>query len=243
MFKRLQKSVIDKNNLLLSYSIKRKINQTPRKIILPNRTNLTFSNIIVNMNSAPKLGNINSWNNYDNTEIYNNSFYIKSLNRNTRNIHKSIGETKDDHSKLLSKVINGILCLKSNDLLDYCINLIEIIIYIRDNNEKHNFVDISNEVNNDLLKILYQIYSRIFPENSPIYLLIKSDSKKEMKIFKKIHSIYLFYILSGLSFINDKSKEKNIVLFNFLKQFIEKERCHDIKCPICGYIKNYKKKP
>ena len=240
MFKRLQKSAIDKNSLLSLSLTKRTINKTPRKIILPNRSNLTFSNIIVNMNANPRIGNNDSWNNsYFNTELYNNLFYIKSSNSSITNISRNIDEVKDDHSKILLKIINGILCLKSNDLLSYSINLIEIITYVRDSNEKYDYMKINSEKNNNLLKLLYQIYLKIFPENSFICLILKDDLKNGMKIFKKIHSLYLFYILSGLSFINVSKKEKNLKFFNFLKQFIKKEKCFYLNCPICSHIRNY----
>ena len=240
MFKRLQKSVMDKNSLLSLSLTKRTINKTPRKIILPNRSNLTFSNIIVNMNANPRIGNNDSWNNsYFNTELYNNLFYIKSSNSSITNISRNIDEVKDDHSKILLKIINGILCLKSNDLLSYSINLIEIITYVRDSNEKYDYMKINREKNNNLLKLLYQIYLKIFPENSFICLILKDDLKNGMKIFKKIHSLYLFYILSGLSFINVSKKEKNLKFFNFLKQFIKKEKCFYLNCPICSHIRNY----
>ena len=240
MFKRLQKSVIDKNSLLSLSLTKRTINKTPRKIILPNRSNLTFSNIIVNMNANPRIGNNDSWNNsYFNTELYNNLFYIKSSNSSITNISRNIDEVKDDHSKILLKIINGILCLKSNDLLSYSINLIEIITYVRDSNEKYDYMKINSEKNNNLLKLLYQIYLKIFPENSFICLILKDDLKNGMKIFKKIHSLYLFYILSGLSFINVSKKEKNLKFFNFLKQFFKKEKCFYLNCPICSHIRNY----
>ena len=240
MFKRLQKSVIDKNSLLSLSLTKRTINKTPRKIILPNRSNLTFSNIIVNMNANPRIGNNDSWNNsYFNTELYNNLFYIKSSNSSITNISRNIDEVKDDHSKILLKIINGILCLKSNDLLSYSINLIEIITYVRDSNEKYDYMKINSEKNNNLLKLLYQIYLKIFPENSFICLILKDDLKNGMKIFKKIHPLYLFYILSGLSFINVSKKEKNLKFFNFLKQFIKKEKCFYLNCPICSHIRNY----
>ena len=240
MFKRLQKSVIDKNSLLSLSLTKRTINKTPRKIIFPNRSNLTFSNIIVNMNANPRIGNNDSWNNsYFNTELYNNLFYIKSSNSSITNISRNIDEVKDDHSKILLKIINGILCLKSNDLLSYSINLIEIITYVRDSNEKYDYMKINSEKNNNLLKLLYQIYLKIFPENSFICLILKDDLKNGMKIFKKIHSLYLFYILSGLSFINVSKKEKNLKFFNFLKQFIKKEKCFYLNCPICSHIRNY----
>ena len=234
MFKRLKKSVIDKNKLLLTNLSKKRVNKTPSKIIFPNKTNLTFANIIVNMNSTPSFRSVDSWNSsYFNTELYNNSFSNKSSKNSIMDISRNNSETKDDHSEILSIIINGILCLKSNDLLNYCIKLIEIITYIRDTKDKYNYIDINSEMNKDLLMIIYQIYFRIFPENSFIYLIIKNDLKNGMKIFKKIHSIYILYLLSGLSYIHDKLKSSNAQFFNFLKQFIKKEKCLDSKCPIC----------
>jgi len=244
MFKKLKKSVIDKNNLLLLNLSKKRINKTPSKLLFPKRTNLTFANIIVNMNSNPNLSSIDSWNNsYFNTELYNNSFSNKSKNSIT-DISRNISEAKDEHSEIFSLVINGLLCLKSNDFLTYCIKLIEIITYIRDNKEKYNYINIHNEINKELLMIIYQIYFQIFSENSFIYTLLKNDMKNGMKIFKKIHFIYILYILSLLSYIHDNInfKKNNINFYKFLKQFLNKEKCHDKNCFICVNAENYEKK-
>ena len=242
MFKRLKKSVIDKNKLLLTNLSKKRVNKTPRKIIFPNRTNLTFANNIININSSSVFTNIESWNNpYFNTELYNSSFSNKSSKNSIIDISRNTSETKDDHSEILSIIINGILFLKSNDLLNYCIKLIEIIIYIRDTSDRYNYIDINSEINKDLLMIIYEIYFRIFQEKSFIYLIIKNDFKNGMKIFKKIHSIYILYLLSGLSCFQDKLKSSNSQFYNFLKQFIKKEKCLDSKCPICINIENFEK--
>ena len=242
MFKRLKKSVIDKNKLLLTNLSNKRINKTPSKIIYPNRTNLTFANIIVNMNSTPSFTSIDSWNNsYFNTELNSNSFSKKSFKKICNDITRNTSETKDDHSDLLSIIINGILCLKSNDLLNYCTYLIEIIIYLREKKDKYNYIDINSEMNKDLLMIIYQIYFQIFPKNSYIDRIIRNDLKNGMKIFKKIHSIYILYILSGLSYSHEKLKFTKTQFYNFLKQFIKKEKCSDLKCPICIYIDNFDK--
>ena len=242
MFKRLKKSVIDKNKLLLTNLSNKRVNKTPSKSMFPNRTNLTFANIIVNMNSTPSFNSIDSWNNsYFNTELNSNSFSKKSFRKNFNDISRNTSETKDDHSDILSIIINGILCLKSNELLNYCTYLIEIIIYIRDKKEKYNYIDINSEMNKDLLMIIYQIYFQIFPENSFIDRIIRNDLKSGMKIFKKIHSIYILYILSGLSYSHEKLKSTKTQFYNFLKQFIKKEKCADLKCPICIHAENFKK--
>ena len=242
MLKRLKKSVIDKNKLLLTNLSKKRVNKTPSKIVFPNRTNLTFANIIVNMNSTPSFTSIDSFNNsYFNTELNNNSFSKKTFKNSLNDISRNTSETKDDHSEILSIIINGILSLKSKDLLKYCINLIEIIMYIRNKKDKYNYIDTNSEMNKDLLMIIYQIYFRIFPENSFIYGIIKNDLKNGMKIFKKIHSIYILYILSGLSYIHDKLKSSSIQFYNFLKQFIKREKCTDSKCLICIHTENFDK--
>ena len=242
MLKRLKKSVIDKNKLLLTNLSKKRVNKTPSKIVFPNRTNLTFANIIVNMNSTPSFTSIDSFNNsYFNTELNNNSFSKKTFKNSLNDISRNTSETKDDHSEILSIIINGILSLKSKDLLKYCINLIEIIMYIRNKKDKYNYIDTNSEMNKDLLMIIYQIYFRIFPENSFIYGIIKNDLKNGMKIFKKIHSIYILYILSGLSYIHEKLKSSNIQFYNFLKQFIKREKCTDSKCLICIHTENFDK--
>ena len=242
MFKKLKKPVIDKKKLLLTNLCKKRVNKTPRKILFPNRTNLTFANIIVNMNSTPNLSSIDSWNkSYFSTELYNNSFSNRSKNNNI-DISRTTSETKDDHSEILSIIINGILCLKSNDLLAYCTKLIEIMTYIRDKKEKYNYIDINSEMNKDLLLIIYQIYFQMFNENSYIYLLLNNDLNNGTKIFQKIHSLYILYILTGLSYMHDNFKSKNIQFYEFLKQFLKKEKCHDKKCSICINAENYENK-
>ena len=130
-------------------------------------------------------------------------------------------ETKDYHSEILPIIINGILSLKSNDSLNYCIQLIEIITYIRDTKHKNNYIDINNKMNKDLLMIIYKILFRIFPEKSSIYQIIKNDLKNGKKIFKAMHSIYILYLLCGLSYNNSKSKKTNPQLYIFLKKFIK----------------------
>jgi len=244
MFKKLKKSVIDKNSLISNNLNKKRVNKTPSKIIFPNLTNLTLANIIVNMNSTPSFKNIDSWNNsYFKTELSNNSLSNKYSKNNIIDISKNTIEIKEENSEILLIIINGIISLKSNDLLNYCTKLIEIMTYIRDNKNNDNYPDINIEINKDLLIIIYQIYFKLFKEKSPIYIIIKNDLKKGMQIFKKFHSMFILYILTGLSYIDDNLKIKKIQFYNFLKKFIQQEKCIDSKCPICinigNFIKNF----
>jgi hypothetical protein len=194
MFKKLQKSVIDKNKLLLTNLSKKRVNITPSKLVFPNRANLTFANIIVNMSSTPSLNTIDNWSNsYFSTELYNNSFISKSKT-NLNKLITNTNETIRSHSKLLSIIINGILSLKSNDLLTYSMKLMETIIYIRDNIDNNDYIEINNEKNKDLLMIIYQTYFQIFNDNNLIVILLKKDLNNDMRIFKKAHSIYIFFI-------------------------------------------------
>ena len=239
MFKKLQKSVIDKNKLLSTNLSKRRVNKTPSKIVYPNRTNLTFANIIVNMNSTPSLNTIDNWNNsYFTTELYNNNNSFTSKSKKNINYFKDNIQPKEynTNSKILSTVINGIISLKSNDLLNYCIKLIEIMVFQRDIIEKNNFIDIYNEINRDLLMLIYQNYFHVFKNDSIMSIFLKNDLKKGMKFFQNIHSIYILYILSGMVYIYYHLNLENKNFYHFLKQFIKKEKCNDIKCCICSQI-------
>ena len=238
MFKKLQKSVINKNKLLMANFKKRSVNKTPSKIIFPNGPNLTFANIIVNMNSSPNFSNVDNWNNsYFTTEVYNNSFTSKSKS-NLNNIIQNDIEPKKTNTNILSMVINGIVSLKANDLLNYCMKLIEIITYIRDNPDKTN-IDINTEMNKDLLVIVYQAYFHIFPNYSLISTLLKDDANNGKTLFKQIHSVYILYLLSGIIYINYNIKSGNKQFLDFLKQFILKEKCSDAKCNLCSRINKF----
>ena len=234
MFKKLQKSVIDKNKLLSTNLNKCRVNKTPSKIVFPNRTNLTFANIIVNMSST-SLSSIDNWNNsYFTTELYNNSFSSKSRN-DIKNYRDSI-HTKDNQSKLISMIINGIIGLKSNDNLMYGIKLIEIMVFLRDNIDKNNYIYLSKDINKDLLMIIYQTYFQMFSNDSIITILLKNDLKNNMKIFQNYHLMYIFYILTGIIYIHYNLKTSNKYFYTFLKQFIKNEKCNNSKCILCCQI-------
>ena len=234
MFKKLQKSVIDKNKLLSTNLNKCRVNKTPSKIVFPNRANLTFANIIVNMSSA-SLSSIDNWNNsYFTTELYNNSFSSKSRN-DIKNYRDSI-HTKDNQSKLISMIINGIIGLKSNDNLMYGIKLIEIMVFLRDNIDKNNYIYLSKDINKDLLMIIYQTYFQMFSNDSIITILLKNDLKNNMKIFQNYHLMYIFYILTGIIYIHYNLKTSNKYFYTFLKQFIKNEKCNNSKCILCCQI-------
>ena len=243
MFKKLKKSVIDKNKIL-STNLNKRVNKTPSKIVFPNRANLTFANIIVNMSTTPSRSTLDNWNNsYFTTELYNNSFISKSKNNINKN--KNNSKSKDNHSKLLSIIINGIINLKSNDLLGYSTKLIEIMAYIRDNiDTNNNYIDIQSETNKDLLILIYKRYFQIYQNDSIIYLLLKNDLQNGIKLLRKVHIMYILYILTGIIyFYNNLKPEKieNKNFFNFLKQFIKNEKCNDFKCAICNQIDKIEK--
>ena len=243
MFKKLKKSVIDKNKIL-STNLNKRVNKTPSKIVFPNRANLTFANIIVNMSTTPSRSTLDNWSNsYFTTELYNNSFISKSKNNINKN--KNNSKSKDNHSKLLSIIINGIINLKSNDLLGYSTKLIEIMAYIRDNiDTNNNYIDIQSETNKDLLILIYKRYFQIYQNDSIIYLLLKNDLQNGIKILRKVHIMYILYILTGIIYIYNNLKPEKIEnknFFNFLKQFIKNEKCNDFKCAICNQIDKIEK--
>ena len=235
MFKKLQKSVIDKNKLLSTNIGKRRVNKTPSKIVFPNRANLTFANIIVNMSSTPSISSIDNWNNsYFTTELYNNSFSSKSKN-DIKN-YKDIYHTKDNHSKILSIILNGIISLKSNELLTYSSKLIEIMVFLRDNADKNYYIDLNKEINKDLLMIIYQTYFQMFNNDSLISIILKNDLKNNNIIFQNYHLIYILYVLTGIVYIHYNLKADNKQFYSFLKQFIKNEKCNNSKCTLCNQI-------
>ena len=60
------------------------------------------------MSSTQNHNTIDNWNNsYFTTELYNNSFMYKT--KDNINQIKNNNETKDDHSKILSIIINGLI--------------------------------------------------------------------------------------------------------------------------------------
>ena len=236
MFKKLQNSVFDKNKLLSTKINKRRANKTPSKIVFPNRTNLTFANIIVNMSSTPSISSIDNWNNsYFTTELYNSFFLSKS--KNDISNYKGINHTKDNHSKILSIILNGIISLKSNEFLTYSIKLIEIMAFLRDNLDKNNkFMDPNKEINKELLMLIYQTYFQIFSNDSIISIILKNDLRNNMIIFQNYHLIYIFYIITGIVYIHYNLKEENKPFYTFLKQFLKNEKCNDSKCTLCNQI-------
>ena len=236
MFKRLQKSVIDKKKLLNEMNSKR-VNKTPSKNIFPNRANLTFANIIVNMSSSNSLSREDSWyTSYFNTEIKNNPFSynpknkFKELNDNSKNL--------DNKTKLLSAINEGIQALKAKDALTYCMNLVKIMACMRDNSDLSNFMNIKNKMSKELLSSIYNTYFQNFPENSLIYNILQNDLKNGRIIFKKVHLMYILYLLSGISStdINSYTKITNSKFHSFLNHFINSEKCKDSKCPLCSQI-------
>ena len=236
MFKKLQKSVLNKDKLITNLR-KKRVNKTPSKIVYPNRANLTFANIIVNMNSNQSLNSIDNWNNsYFNTELNNDSF--TSRTKKNLNDFQNNSYLQDNNSKLLSLIIDGIISLKTYDLLNYSMKLIEIILFIRDNFDINDYIKINSEANKNLLMILYQVFFQNFNRKSVLYLLLKKDLKHGMKIFNKVHTIYIFYILSGITFIYYNLKIENKNFYNFLKKLIKTEKCNSLECSLCSQIEN-----
>ncbi len=114
--------------------------------------------------------------------------------------------------------------------------IIEIIIYIRDNINKNDYIDINNEMNKDLLMIIYQTYFQVFNDDNIISILLKKDVNNGLKIFKNVHSIYIFFILSGIIYIYYNIKNENTSFYNFLKNLIKNEKCNDLECTLCNQI-------
>ena len=218
----------EKKKLILSSLIKKKSldNSRPKKI-KTKKKNLKYANIIINMNQ----NRINTNFNLIKEQNAKKLFYIQSSEKNILN------EKANFSPKVLSILIQGIISLKTNDILGYTIKLCEIILYIKNNN-KNPYFNIYDYlyVNNEFLNMIYETYFELFSKDTPTFQILKHDYNKDQEIFKKIHLIYIFYIFTGINYLssNNSSKNKNSQILNFLKNLLEKEKCK--KCFLCAEI-------
>ena len=224
----------DKKKLIFSSIIKKSLNNSYSKKNNIRKKNLKFANIIINMNQSQINANVNPIKEKNTKKLFNIQPH-----------EKNISKEKDNFSpKVLSILIQGIISLKTNDILGYTIKLSEIILYIKNNNTNPNF-NIYEDlyVNNEFLNMIYQTYFELFSRDTPTYQILKNDYNKDQEIFKKTHLIYIFYIFTGVNYLNsniDSNPSNNLQILNFLKNLLEKEKCK--RCFLCAEIEKVTKK-
>ena len=144
--------------------------------------------------------------------------------------------------KILMYLNNGLIHFKKNEFLLFSLNLIRILTYQEEKNNKA-LLYIENSVINSLKKS----FIKIFPKNTiPVKILLHDDNNK---IFRSIHNILILYIISGIELINnlekaknlDKNKEKNIYEIKILLQSLLKKKLCEYNNKICYICEEYKK--
>ena len=193
-------------------------------------------------------------------EKINNSPSIKNINNTKKTIAinnlKSI-INNNISSEILTTIIKGIISLKKNDIFDYIIKILKIILYYYKDKEKYK-KNINNELDNNVLNLLYQNISKIFNKDTLVKNILLNDFNKNKKIFKNIHCIVILYIYCGIVHINealiDKDKKIHNInsyldyneIINILYNFINNEQCKNNEnkneiCILCSKLnmKNY----
>ena len=219
----------EKKKLVISSIIKKSLDSSHSKKIKSKITNLKFANIIINMNQNLINTNFNIIKEQNTKRLFN-------IQSNGKNV---LSEKENFSPKVLSILIQGIISLKTNDIIGYIINLCEIILYIKNNNTNPNFnMYESLYVNNEFLYMVYQTYFKLFYRDANMYKILKHDFNKNQEIFKKTHLIYIFYIFTGINYLYtnyNNLNNKNSLILNFLKNLLENEKCK--KCFLCEEIR------
>jgi hypothetical protein len=211
-----------------------KINYISNKNIIKNFTNSAFENIInINSSKSSKKEKINNVQVFQNLNNSKKTLIINNSKISLKKIDKS--------SEILTDILRGIISLKKNDLFDYIIIMLKLILYYYKGNNIISRNSFLYELNLDdgALNLLYQNIFKVLEKEAYIRQILINDFNNNKYIFKSIHSIFIFYIHSGIEHINeiinkDKAKKCNLNINNFLDyneilnilfQFINKENC------------------
>lgn len=124
------------------------------KNIIKNFTCSLFENLIINKNFSSS----------SKKEKINNSPSLKKINNTKKtilinNLNSKINNNKI--SEILTTILKGIISLKKNDLFDYILKMLKIILYYYKGNKKINLNDYNQDFNLDD-SFLYLLYRYIF---------------------------------------------------------------------------------
>ena len=185
-------------------------------------------------------------------EKKNNASSSQSLNKS-----KLLMKNNNISSDILADILKGIISLKNNNLFDYIIKMLKLILYYYKGNNIISRNSYSYELNSDdnALNILYKNIFEMFSKEAKIRQMLMNDFNSNKNVFKNIHFVFIFYLFSGIEHIKDiinedESKKFNIhinnyidynQLLNILLLFMNKEKCHlnenkNNKCMICSKI-------
>ena len=160
-------------------------------------------------------------------------------------------------SDILTDILKGIISLKNNNLFDYIIKMLKLILYYYKGNNIISRNSYAYELNSDdnTLNILYKNIFEMFSKETNIRQMLMNDFNNNKIFFKNIHFLFIFYVFSGIEYIKDiinedGAKKFNIninnyidfnQLLNILILFMNKEKCHlnekkNNKCMICSQL-------
>ena len=197
------------------------------------------------INNSPGIRNIT---NTKKTIMVNN---LKSnINNNGMNIS----------TEILTTILKGIISLKKNDIFDYIIKMLKLILfYYKDNNSNinkniNNFIYEFN-IDDNIINLLYQNIFQVFNKETLARKILMNDFNNSKKIFRNIHCVFILYIYCGIEHINEiiaeVNKNENInnyldynEILNILIKFINNEQCHSNKnndiCILCQKLNKSK---
>ena len=228
----------NRNNI----NISNKIYYNSNKNIIKNFTNSAFENIIINVNSSNSLKK----------EKVNYASSSQNLNKS-----KLLMKNNNISSDILADILKGIISLKNNNLFDYIIKMLKLILYYYKGNNIISRNSYNYEINSDdnALNILYKNIFEKFSKETNIRQMLMNDFNNNKNVFKSIHFVFIFYLFSGIEYIKDMinedgAKKINInnyidynQLLNILLLFMNKEKCHlnenknkNNKCIICSKL-------
>ena len=119
-------------------------------------------------------------------------------------------------SDILTDILKGIISLKNNNLFDYIIKMLKLILYYYKGNNIISRNSYINELNSDdsTLNILYKNIFEMFSKEINIRQLLMNDFNNNKNFFKNIHFVFIFYLFSGIEYIKDIINEDGVKKFN-----------------------------
>ena len=177
-----------------------KKNNKSNKNILQNLTNPILDNIIMNINSSSSTKkeriNINQEFRHSNPKINFSNLKLKQKDKKS--------------SDILNTLFKGIISLKKNDIFDYIIKMLKLMLYYYKRNNTFNNINNGNGNNfgseiiiddNNYLDLLYQNIFHTFSKETIVRNILMKDFNKNKKIFKNIHYLFIYYIYCGIEHI------------------------------------------
>ena len=156
---------------------------------------------------------------------------LKTINNHKKSIldnNLKLNIKDNISSEILNNVLKGIISLKKNDIFDYIIKMLKIILY---NYKGNNIINGNNfifeiNVEDNALNLLYQNIFQVYTNETIVRNILMKDFNNNKKIFKNIHYIFIFYIYCGIEHIFHLIEKQNNKLNNINKYIDYNEILH-----------------